>query len=217
MPDLGFRIVGVEAAARGLTPLVNFRLEVTNLPATEEIHGIILQAQVHIESAQRSYGDREKRQLIELFGAPDRWGQTLRTRLWTHASVTVPAFVEQTAAVLTIQCTYDLNVSATKYFYALQQGEVPLLFLFSGTVFYAGPDGRLQVERISWDKECTYRMPIEVWQQLMEQHYPGSAWISLERSVFDRLYAYKIGHQIPTWDETLGRLLSASEGKLSDR
>jgi hypothetical protein len=208
MPDLDFRVVGVEAAARGLTPLLHFRLEVTNVPATEEIHSIILQAQVHIQSAQRPYDDQEKRQLIDLFGTPDRWGQTLRTRLWTHASVTVRPFAGCTDAILPIQCTYDLNVTATKYFYALREGEVPLLFLFSGTVFYAGVDGNLQVQRISWDKECAYRMPIRVWQELMEHHYPGSAWLSLHRHVFERLYAFKLDHGIPTWEETIDRLLS---------
>jgi hypothetical protein len=213
MPDLDFRVVGVEAAARGLTPLLHFRLEVTNAPATEEIHGIILQAQVHIQSAQRSYEEQERRLLVDLFGTPDRWGQTLRTRLWTHASVTVRPFVEHASTILPIQCTYDLNVTATKYFYALKEGKVPLLFLFSGTVFYAGVDGKLQVQRISWEKECAYRMPVKVWQELMEHHYPGSAWLSLHRHVFEKLYAYKLNHGIPTWEETIERLLSDSSEK----
>ena len=213
MPDLDFRVVGVEAAARGLTPLLHFRLEVTNAPATEEIHGIILQAQVHIQSAQRSYEEQEKRLLVDLFGTPDRWGQTLRTRLWTHASVTVRPFFEHASTILPIQCTYDLNVTATKYFYALKEGKVPLLFLFSGTVFYAGVDGKLQVQRISWEKECAYGMPIKVWQELMEHHYPGSAWLSLHRHVFEKLYAYKLNHGIPTWEETIERLLSDSSEK----
>ena len=120
MPDLSFRVAGVEPAARGLTPLLHFKLEVSNAPATEEIHGVILQAQIHIESAQRAYDSEEKEKLIDLFGTPDRWGQTLRTRLWSHASVTVRPFADSTDAVLPILCTYDLNVSATKYFYALE-------------------------------------------------------------------------------------------------
>jgi hypothetical protein len=207
MPDLSFRVAGVEPAARGLTPLLHFNLEVRNVPATEEIHAVILQAQIHIESAQRPYGSEEKKRLVDLFGTPDRWGQTLRTRLWSHASVTVRPFTGTTDAILPILCTYDLNVAATKYFYALGEGEVPLLFLFSGTVFYAGPGGQLQVQRISWDKECAYRMPVTVWQALMEHHYPNSAWLALHRRVFDRLYAYKCSHGIPTWDQTIERLL----------
>ena len=89
----------------------------------------MLQVQIQIHPTLRSYQPAEKEKLGELFGTPDRWGQTLRARLWTHANVNVPQFSGRTEAVLSVQCTFDLNVSATKYFYALEVGEVPLLFL----------------------------------------------------------------------------------------
>jgi hypothetical protein len=211
MPDLNFRVTGVEPAARGLVPLIHFHLEVTNLPETELIQSVLLQAQVQIQSAHRPYDEEEKERLADLFGTPDRWGRTLRNRLWAHANTTVRPFERKTEAVLPIQCTYDLNVSATKYFYALKEGEVPLLFLFSGTIFYAGPDGRLQVQQISWDKECTYPMPVRIWQELMEHHYPNSAWLPLDRQVFEKLYAYKRSQGLPTWEQTIERLLAAYE------
>jgi Family of unknown function (DUF6084) len=202
-------VTGVEPAARGLVPLVHFHLEVTNSPETELIQAVMLQAQVQIQSGHRSYESEEKEKLADLFGTPDRWGQTLRNRLWAHTNTTVRSFERKTEAVLPIQCTYDLNVTATKYFYALKEGEVPLLFLFSGTIFYAGPDGRLQVQQISWDKECTYPMPVQIWQELMEHHYPNSTWLALQRQVFDKLYAYKRSQGLPTWEQTIERLLAA--------
>ncbi len=211
MPELDFRVTGVEAAARGLIPLLHFQLEVTNSPATELIQSVILQAQIQIQSAHRSYDDEEREKLVDLFGTPDRWGQTLRNRLWAHANTTVRPFAEKTTTVLPIQCTYDLNVTATKYFYSLKEGGVPLLFLFSGTIFYAASDGRLQVQQISWDRECTYLMPVPVWQELMEHHYPNSTWLSLHRPVFERLYAYKRGQGLPTWEQTIERLLANYE------
>jgi hypothetical protein len=211
MPELNFRVTGVEPAARGLSPLLHFRLEVTNSPDTELIQSVILQAQIQIQSSHRSYDDEEKEKLVDLFGTPDRWGQTLRNRLWTNANATVRPFVRTTEAVLPIQCTYDLNVLATKFFYALKEGEVPLLFLFSGTVFYATPDGRLQVQQISWDKECTYQMPVRVWQELMEHHYPNSSWISLHRDAFEKLYAYKRREGLVTWEQAIERLLTEYE------
>lgn len=110
-----------------------------------------------------------------------------------------------------IQCTYDLNITATKYFYALNEGEVPLLFLFSGTIFYAAPDGRLQAQQIPWEKECIYSMPVRIWQELMEYHYPNSAWVSLHRHVFEKLYAYKRRQGLPTWEQTIERLLTEYE------
>lgn len=211
MPDLDFKITGIKPAAHGMTPLLNFKIEVTNSPPTESIHSVILQAQIQIQSTQRRYGPGEKEKLSDLFGAPERWGDTLRTKLWTIAQTTVRSFSGTTTALLTVPCTYDLNVMATKYFYALKEGEVPLLFLFSGTVFYEAEDGRLQVQQISWNKECSYRMPVEVWQELMDHHYPNTAWISLNRDVFERLYAYRRTHGLSSWEQTIEHLLPALE------
>src|SRR5207249_3980336 len=110
--------------------------------------------QIQIQSPQRAYSSQEKERLFDLFGPPEAWGQTLRNRLWTHSTATVGPFTGATQTVLAVPCSFDLNLAATKYFYALSSGEVPLLFLFSGSLFYATDDGRLQVERLSWSKEC---------------------------------------------------------------
>jgi hypothetical protein len=207
MADLGFQIRGVEAVTRGMSPLLQFNLQISQTPATETIQAVMLHAQIQIQSAQRAYNAREKERLVELFGAPERWGQTLRTRLWTHVHATVPGFRDNVAVPLLVPCTYDLNVTAAKYLYALDGGEVALLFLFSGTIFYEGAEGRLQVQPISWDKECAYRLPVQAWRDLMEAHYPNSAWLYLNRDVFERLYEYKRQNGITTWDQTIESLL----------
>jgi Family of unknown function (DUF6084) len=103
--------------------------------------------------------------------------------------------------ILPVPCTYDLNIAATKYFSALDGGTISWLFLFSGTVFYAAADRRLQVERISWNKECVFQMPVSVWQEMMDQHYPNSAWIYLHRDVFERVVDYKRDQGLPTWEQ----------------
>jgi hypothetical protein len=209
MPDLDFQVTGVEAATRGLTPLLQFKVAICNQPETETIHSIMLHAQIQVQSPQRAYNANEKEKLVELFGKPERWGQTLRNRLWGLCNTSVPSFTGNTAATLSMPCTFDLNVAATKYFHALEDGDVPLLFLFSGSVFYEAKDGRLQVQQISWNKECPYRMPLEVWQSMMEQHFPNSAWLYLHRGVFDRLYAYKRSQGFTNWEETISSLLAA--------
>lgn len=211
MPELGFRIIKIEPANRGLIPLLQFKIEITNKRAEERIQSVMLQAQIQIAAPQRAYSDEEKKKLVELFGHPAQWGQTLRNRLWTHAHTVVPAFAGKTEAVLPVPCSYDLNVAATKYFYALQDGEVPLLFLFSGTVFYAAEDGRLQVQQISWNCEATFRMPIGRWQELMEHHYPNSAWLSLDRGTFDRLYEFKRSAGATSWEQAVERLLEMTK------
>lgn len=207
MPDLDFEILGVEAAVRGLVPLLHFKVRITNQPPNETIQSVILQAQIQIQSPQRSYTASEKEKLFELFGPPEDWGQTLRGKLWTHSNTTVRTFSGATDAILPVPCSYDLNLAATKFFHGLEDGEVPLLFLFSGTIFYAGSDGRLQVQQISWNKECAYCMPVRVWKELMDQHYPNSAWLYLERDVFERLANYKRRSGVTSWEQAIEKLL----------
>src|SRR5438045_1040138 len=107
MPDLDCRVIGVSAAARGLTPFMPFRLRITHPPATEKIQAILLHAQIQLQPAQRSYTASEKERLVEMFGTPDRWGQTLRNRLLARVDATVPAFVGETETLLSLPCTFD--------------------------------------------------------------------------------------------------------------
>ena len=137
--------------------------------------------------------------------------QTQRPMLWTHARVTVPAFAESIVVDLPVPCTFDFNVAATKYFYALEEGEVPLCLLFSGTVFYEAEEEGLQVGQIPWDKETNFRLPVRVWKEMMDHYYPNSAWLCLRKDVFDRLYRYKMRRGLPTWEQALESLLPAAE------
>ena len=96
----------------------------------------------------------------------------------------------------------DFNVAATKYFHALDAGDIPLCVMFSGTVFLPGRWGSaLQVAQIPWDREANFRLPIAVWKEMMEMHFPNTAWLCLRRDVFEQLYEYKVRHGIPTWEQ----------------
>ena len=128
----------------------------------------------------------------------------LRSLLWTHT-------VGSTVVDMPVTCTYDLEVVAAKYFHALEGGEAPLEFLFSGTVFYAGEGGRMQITRISWEKEAEFRMPVRLWKEMMEHYFPNSAWLRLRKDAFDQLYDYKIRMGLPTWEAAVESLLRASE------
>jgi len=211
MPDLDFQVTGVDPSIRSVSPSLGFRVRITNSPPDEKIEAVLLNAQIQLQPAQRKYNEREQEKLVELFGAPENWGQTLRNRLWTNSSVTINGFSGETETILPVACTYDLNLAATKYFYALEGDEVSLLFLFSGSIFYRTADGRLQVSRISWNKECSYRMPAQSWHEVMERHYPNTAWVTVQRDVFERLCEYKRRRAIPTWEEAFSRLLQTAE------
>lgn len=209
MPDLNFKIETAEAQRFAAAPTLLFKLHISNAAANEIIHSVALRCQIQIEVARRQYTAEDQKQLRDLFDSPERWGQTLKTMLWTNASVVASAFQDSAVVDLPVACTFDFNVAATKYFQGLEDGDVPLEFLFSGTVFYATAGGELQVAPIPWEKEARFRLPVKVWQGMMEIYYPNSAWLCLRRDVFQRLYEYKVAHAIPTWEQALERMFSA--------
>jgi hypothetical protein len=209
VPDLSFRIESAESVRFAAAPALSFRLLVQNSNPDELIHTVALRAQIQIEATRRRYSDAEKAGLLDLFGEPDRWSRTLRSMLWTHASVVIPAFKGSASADLQVPCTFDFNVAATKYFHGVSDGEIPLNLQFSGTVFYTPPGGGLQVAPIPWDREARFRLPVQVWRAMMDEYYPNSAWLALRRDVFERVYEYKMREGIPTWEETFERLLAA--------
>ena len=211
MPDLGFHIDGVEVVALAATPTITFKLRVTNGNPRERIQNVALRCQIQIEVTRRRYAAEEQQKLRDLFGEPERWSQTLKNLLWTHVSVNMPPFQDATVVDVPVPCTFDFNVAATKYFHGLAEGEVPLCVMFSGSVFYSTQGGGMQVAPISWDKEARYRLPVQVWRDMMDAYYPGSAWLCLRRDVFERLYDYKVRNGIPTWEEALENMLAAEE------
>jgi uncharacterized protein DUF6084 len=94
---------------------------------------------------------------------------------------------------------------------ALDGGDVPLEFLFSGSVFFAGPQGALQTARIALDHELDYRLPVAVWKQTMDRHFPHSAWLRLGTESFNRLCTYKARHAFESWDKAIDALLVAKD------
>jgi hypothetical protein len=214
MPDLDFGVADAEVLPFAASPTMLFKLHIQNAVVAEQIHSIMLRAQVRIEPTRRHYDPETEARLLELFGAPHQWGETLRSLLWTHATTIVPRFSGRTIAELPIVCTYDFEVAAAKYFYALEDGAVPLLFLFSGTVFYTHSEGGLQIAQIPWEKEAAFRLPVRLWKEMMERYFPNSAWLRVRKDVFDRLYAYKARHALPTWEDALDHLLQGREAEL---
>ncbi|HEY4864197.1 MAG TPA: DUF6084 family protein [Candidatus Dormibacteraeota bacterium] len=210
MPDLDFAVEGAEVVTFAVAPTLALKLRITD-SGEEPVHAVMLDCQVRIEAPRRRYVPAERERLGDLFGDPSRWSQTLRSLLWTHASVNVPPFAGSVLVDLRLPCTYDFNVQVTKYFDSLEDGEVPLTLLFSGSVFFAGPGGALQVERVSWSKEAGYRLPVRVWRDVIDHYYPNTAWLNLHKDVFDRLAAYKARRGLPTWEQALEALLLNAE------
>ena len=210
MPDLSFEVINAEVAAYSALPTLIFKMRIANAIEEEKIQNVNLKCQIMLTVTRRRYNGEEKAKLQELFGEPERWGSTLRTFLWTHVTTVVPRFSGSTIVDLPVPCSYDFEVVSTKYFNALEEGEIPLTFLFSGTIFYQGKAGNLQIGQISWSKEASYRLPVALWKEAIEASFPNSAWIRMQKDVFDQLYQYKITHGLITWEDVLTRLLRAS-------
>ena len=206
MPDLHFRVEGAHPVAHAASPLLSLRLHISNA-AADPIHAVLLRCQIQIETPRRAYRETEQEGLADLFGAPARWATTLKPLLWTQLGVTVPGFDGGTRFELQVPCTMDLNVAAGKYFHSLASGAVPLLLLFSGTVFHAAPDGVLQAAPIPWSSEARFSLPLAVVREAIDACFPNAGFLTLQRDVLDRLYRYKVRNGLPTWERAIEALL----------
>ncbi|OLT16430.1 hypothetical protein BJF78_14190 [Pseudonocardia sp. CNS-139] len=202
-----------EPYAAGPSLLLDVRVDED---AGRRVHAVVLRTQIRIEPRGRRYTPEEAGKLTDLFGEPSRWGETLNPLQLATVASTVPAFTGSTTLAVPVPLTYDLDVAAAKFFHGLSDAPdedradedhvVPLLLLFSGTVFYAGPDG-VQVGPVAWHEEATHRLPVAVWRAAMDEHFPGAAWVRLRRDTLDALAAHRSAHTDRDWDETVLRLL----------
>jgi Family of unknown function (DUF6084) len=121
----------------------------------------------------------------------------------------VTAFSGNTEVSLPVTFSYDLEIGSGRYFASLESGEIPLLLLFSGTIFSV-VDGRLQVQQVPWSKEATYRLPVSVWRQAIDVHFPNTGWITMSRHILEQLQEFKTRRALPTWDATMAALLAGA-------
>jgi hypothetical protein len=210
VPRLDFEVLDAARLEHAAAPTLVFSLRIS-CPGGPPIRSVVLDTQIQIAARRRRHEEEAHERLTELFGPVKGWGATLHTLLWGRITLAVPPFEGATVVALHMPCTYDMEVHASRYLDALPGGEVPLEFLFSGTVFYAGAAGQLQAARISWEADADYRMPVRVWRETMDHHFPGAAWVRLRKDSFDRLCAYKARHALPSVDDALDALLETGE------
>jgi len=207
--DLAFSCAGANAARYAATPTLSFTLDITESTGVR-VHAIALRCQIRVEPHRRRYSAEEARRLNDLFGDPARWAETVKPIQLATVSTMVPGFTARTSVDLQVPCTYDLEVASARYLQGLDDGTIPLLLLFSGTVFLANGES-FSVELIPWSAEASYRMPVRVWQDVVDEHFPGSGWLRCTQETLDALMQFKARHALPTWDATLSALLLASD------
>jgi Family of unknown function (DUF6084) len=202
---LAVEVLDVRPQEHAAAPHLLFRLRITESSGAT-VHAVALRAQVRIEPGRRPYDEAERAGLADLFGTADRYADTLKPFLWTHASAMVQGFCGSTEVDLPVACTYDLEVSGTKYLHALRDGDVPLILLFSGTVFTRGGTG-FSVEQLPWSLEARCPMPVAVWRRLMDLYFPGSGWIRMDRDAIAALVRFRSERGLTSWEETVAALL----------
>ncbi|GAA3624492.1 DUF6084 family protein [Streptomyces chitinivorans] len=215
IPALSFEIAGAEPERHAAVPTLRFDVEITRTGGGP-VRSVSLTTAIRIDVTRRHYDQRARAALAELFGEPERWATTLRPLAWTRTTTVVPPFDETTTVGLTVPCPCDAELAVTKYLRSVPDGEVPLDFLFSGTVFFDGGQGRLRTAQISWAEDAGYRLPAALWHTLVDRYSGGSPWLRLSRETHDRLDAYRARWTLGTLDDAVGALLDRAEG-LRDR
>lgn len=207
MTALDIEVIDVRPQEHAASPHLLFRLRISETSG-EVVHAIALRCQLRIEPQRRPYDAREQAGLRDLFGTSERYDSTLKPFLWTHATAMVQGFQDSTEVDLPVACSYDFDVSANKYLHALHDGDIPLVLLFSGTVFTRGTTG-FAVEQLSWSLEAQCRLPVAGWRRLMDLYFPGGGWIRLDRETIDALSRFRTDRGLTSWEQTVAALLPA--------
>jgi hypothetical protein len=206
MAELVFDCTGVVPDRYAVVPAMSLKLRISETTG-QRIETIALRCQIRIEPARRRYSPAEEERLNDLFGDTSRWADTLKPMQFTTVTAMVPGFTGSTEAELPVPFSYDLELATARYFTALEDGEIPLLLLFSGTVFTVA-GGRISVQPVPWSKEAPCRIPVGVWREAIDVHFPSAAWLRMSMQTFDDLQRFKNRRALPTWDATLRALLA---------
>lgn len=213
MTDLDFDVESVTIARNSAIPALMFRLRISNSEPDRPVENVMLQVQLRIEATHRSYTPSERERLIDLFGSPEDWDRSLRSVMWTNASMLVPAFTETCTVELPVPCSYDFDLAATKFFYGVETGDIPLLLLFSGAIFFLNDEGELQIGQIAHHKEAAYRLAASVWQRMMDEYHRRSVWLRIDRELFEEIYRFKRERRLASWNEALRRLTALASAE----
>ena len=213
MTGYRFTVLDVAAEPYAVAPQLTARLCIEETTG-QRVHAIALRCQVRIEPQRRRYEPAEQDALRGLFGERARWVDTVKPFQWMQCQTMVQGFTGRTEADLALPCTYDLDVIGSRYLHALDAGDVPLTFLFSGTVFTRGSTG-FGVEQVPWSCEAKYHLPVAVWRQMIESYYPNTGWLRISSDVLTALAGYRARHGLVSWDETMQTLLAAADGPTS--
>ncbi|GAA2722260.1 MULTISPECIES: DUF6084 family protein [Streptomyces] len=209
--ELSFAVTGCRPLEHAAVPTLAFRLSLTRTGGGP-VRSVALTTDVRIAPARRRPADGERLALARLFGRPEQWATSMRPLSWARLTTFVPPFDARTVLELPVPCTRECELAVTAYFEAVRDGEVPLEFHFSGTVFHTGDDGRLRTSQISWNGEAVHRLPARQWHELTGRYFGGQSWLRVSRETHDLLAAHRDRRALAGWDETVRDLVEGTAG-----
>lgn len=201
MTAVHFAIASVRSDPHAAAPTLVFRV-VAEEPSGPPIQAALLRCEVYIDIGHRRYSATEGERLCEMVGQPAGWKDTMRPLLWATVPVVLSRCHGTVELDLPIACSYDFEVASAKYLRGLDGGEIPLVFLFSGTIFYGG-GSVVRVSQLPGDTETGFRLPVASWREAMSQHFGDSTWIRLDRQGFDALDRVRRLRGFVTWNQVV--------------
>ena len=140
MSELVFDCVEAKPDPYAAAPTMVFRIRISETSG-ESVHAIALRCQIPDRaSAPPLYLERGVIAERSVRGALPlgRHPEALQLRFRRTDDPGWDAEIELVA------CTYDFEVTSAKYFHALEDGEIPVILLFSGSIFAKGRNGFLR-------------------------------------------------------------------------
>jgi Family of unknown function (DUF6084) len=204
IPDPEFWVLDADVLPYAAAPTIVFRLRIKDGSA-REVYTVALSALIQLEAIQRAHDDDTRDRLRDVFGDPERWGDTARAVLWAKQDVLVPSFTGATTFDLQVPCNADLELATARWFEAVEDGVAPLAFHFTGSVLYRGEEDRMQLTRVPWHATAQFRLPVEIWRKAVG----GGGVVRVSRDTFDALQRRRLEHGLHSLDAAVADLLEA--------
>ena len=173
--DLDFTCTGADADRYAATPTILLHLRITETTGTP-VHALALRCQIRIEPIRRRYNDEEAEGLADLFGDRSRWGETLKPLQLAFVTQMVPGLH---------RLDRRRPPPAVQLRLRRRRAQVPVRGARRRRAAVAAVQrddlhrrpGHRSVTPVAWQKETTYSLPVAVWRDAMDQHFPGAAWL----------------------------------------
>jgi Family of unknown function (DUF6084) len=213
IPQPEFWVLGAKPVPHAAAPTLAFEMRVRD-HSELEVYAVALTVQILLQPVQRPHDDEVRERLRDVFGEAARWGDTARSLLWSECDTLVGSFRGSTSFELQVPCSSDLELATTRWFDAVPDGEAPLSFQFSGSVFYCGEADRLQLTRVGWHTETQFRLPLETWRATVGER---GGLVRVSSDTFEALRRYRLDRGLHSLDAAVADLLDGAHAEIQPR